>query len=91
MLLNRKPYINLTYKIITMEELNQDRERIIKLCSQSSFRGNDLPDMRNLYVKYISPRLNVCLTCTGSVRHMANVFQQSEKLMLDKIDNLNKL
>ena len=65
--------------------MEQDRERIIKLCSQTSFRGSDLPDMRNLYLKYISNQLNVCLSCPGSVRHMVTVFQQNKELMLDKL------
>ena len=62
-----------------------DSERIIQLCRQSSFQGNDLIDMRNLYVKYINNKFSVCLHCPGPLRHMVTVFQQHEDIMLYKL------
>jgi hypothetical protein len=62
-----------------------DYHRIIQLCKQTSYRGNDLPDLRNLYAKYINNKVHICLSCPGALRHAINVFKQHEQLMLNKI------
>lgn len=58
---------------------------VVKLAGQSSFRGDDLITMKNLYSKYINANHQVCMTCPGSVNHMINVFKNFKDITINKI------
>jgi len=60
-------------------------EEIEKLCSQTSFRGNDIERIKTLYGKYINNRDRFCSHCPGSVNKMIKTFQGHKDIMISKV------
>lgn len=65
-----------------MEELI---ETVEKLASATSFRGDSLITMKNLYTRYINKNHNICMSCPGSINHMITVFRTQKDSMIKKI------
>jgi len=61
-----------------------DTEQIIRLCDLTSFRGNDLVILKNLYLKYINNKALICMSCPGNLKHHIKSFQQNKENMLKK-------
>jgi len=69
------------------EEQTKEIEEIKRLCDKSSFKADDLVSLRNLYVKYIDSKANICLSCPSNLRHHIKIFQQNKDNMIKKVEN----
>jgi hypothetical protein len=69
--------------------MKEQLENIERLTEQSSFRGDDLVTIKNLYTRYINNNHNICMNCPGSINQMINVFKAHKEIMIRKIYSEN--
>jgi hypothetical protein len=67
-----------------MDKKQMEKNEIIRLTNKTSFSPNDLVSLRNLYLKYINKKANICLSCPGALRHFVKVFQEHSPIILKK-------
>lgn len=67
-----------------MEELIEEVER---LAVKTSFRGNDIPSIKNIYDRYINinQREKFCMSCPGSINNLVKKFKACKDLIIAKI------